>query len=513
MPGSFELAADASPEELRLRVRQQGVNAEFGRFVLVEDDLKAILDEACRVAAEGLGVRLAKVLQWCPGEGDFLVRAGVGWRPGVVGQARLGADDASPAGHAFRTGAPVVANHLGQETRFRMPDLLVEHGVLRAINVLIGEGEGRFGVLEADATDRGSFDRCDTAFLQGLANTLAAAIERQRRQARLRASEALIHGVLEASPDCIKVVDGEGRILLMNQPGLGLMELDGLASVVGQPWAGLWPEEEAPKVHDAVAAALCGRPARFEAFCPTAKGTPKWWDVIVTLLASYAGTAARLVGVSRDITERVAAARAKDRLLQEKDLLLQEVHHRVKNSLQLVQSLLNFQARAAEDAVLAERLAESALRVRTIAAIHDRLYRNGTALQVEVDVYLGALIEELRQGMASTSSGRQIHLVADAAVWPASQVPTLGLVVTELVTNALKYGSGEIGVMFRQESGGAAELVVEDEGPGLPESFEPGQSQGLGMRLVAGLLQGGGSIAVDRSCGHTRFVARLPRLR
>lgn len=512
MPGSFELA-DASREGLLLRARQQGLNADFGRFALVEDDLQGVLGEACRVAAEGLGVRLAKVLQWCPEQGDFLVRAGVGWRPGVVGQARLGADDASPAGHAFRTGMPVIANHLGNETRFRTPDLLAEHGVRRAINVLIGEGEGRFGVLEADATDRGAFDHHDTDFLQGLANTLAAAIERQRRQGALRASEALTESVLEASPDCIKALDADGRILLMNEPGLGLMEIESLASVLGQPWASLWPEGEAPKVRDAMAAALAGRPARFEAFCPTAKGTPKWWDVIVAPLASPEGARARLVAVSRDVTERVEAARAKDRLLQERGLLLQEVHHRVKNSLQLVQSLLNFQARAAGDGALAERLAESAMRVRAIAAIHDRLYRNGAKLEVEVDAYLEALIEDLREGMAS-GAGREIQIEADAAVWPASQVPKLGLVVTELVTNALKYGAGDIRVAFRQGAGEEAELVVEDEGRGLPAGFDPGQSQGLGMRLVVGLLQGaGGSIEVDRGCGHTRFVARLPRAR
>ena len=84
--------------------------------------------------------------------------------------------------------------------------------------------------------------------------------------------------------------------------------------------------------------------------------------------------------------------------------------------------------------------------------------------------------------------------------------------LTELVTNALKYGKGNVTVTFRQPPGGQAVLVVEDEGPGLPADFDPARSRGLGMRLVTGLLSGhGGSLQVDRDSAHTRFVARLPR--
>jgi two-component sensor histidine kinase len=167
-------------EELEQRLTQQALVAEFGRFALRSHDLSEILQEACRVAAEGLRVRFAKVLERLRGEEAFLLRGGVGWAPGLVGTARVGADVESPAGYAFGTGEPVISNHLGGETRFRTPRLLADHGVQRAVNVVIrGDGEP-YGILEADSRDPGAFSLHDVTFMQALANTLGLAIEKEK---------------------------------------------------------------------------------------------------------------------------------------------------------------------------------------------------------------------------------------------------------------------------------------------------------------------------------------------
>jgi two-component sensor histidine kinase len=170
----------SAPEELEQRLAQQALVAEFGRFALRSHDLEAILEEACRVASEGLQVRFAKVLER-PREGEpFLLRAGVGWAPGLVGSARVGADLDSPGGYAFRTGEPVISNLLSRETRFRTPQLLADHGVVRAINVVIrGDGDP-YGILEADSRDPGAFSPHDVSFMQALANTLGLAIEKEK---------------------------------------------------------------------------------------------------------------------------------------------------------------------------------------------------------------------------------------------------------------------------------------------------------------------------------------------
>jgi two-component sensor histidine kinase len=188
--------ADVSAAELKVRLHQQELVAAFGCFALETDNLQAILDEASRVAALGLHTACAKVLECLPGEKAFLVRSGVGWKPGVVGHARVGNDLESPAGYAFRTGEPVLSNDLPSEPRFRTPQLLAEHGIRSAINVLILTNGNAFGVLEVDSTHRGEFTASDTAFLQTLANTLAVAIRAQKREdakaEMLREKEALL---------------------------------------------------------------------------------------------------------------------------------------------------------------------------------------------------------------------------------------------------------------------------------------------------------------------------------
>jgi len=491
--------------ELTLRLRQQELAAEFANFSLQTDDLQSVLDEACRTASRGMECVFAKVLEHLPGEDCFLVRAGIGWGQGTVGHAKLGSDLASPAGYAFQTGQPVLSNHLAAETRFRTPDLLVEHGIRRAFNVLIHKPGWRYGVLEVDSPDRHDFTLSDTAFLQTLSATLANAIAQQGRIKELDRSRTFAQSVLDASPDCVKVIDLAGCLELINKNGLCLLEIDDLSQVVGQSWVSSWPDSQRPKVDAALATARSGHVGRFEAFCPTAKGTPKWWDVVV---APIKGGDGQVLSISREITDRMAAAEAKD-------LLMLEVHHRVKNSLQLVQNLLSLQGRATDNEEAREQLLGSAARVHTIGAIHDRLYKTGSSsLTVEVAPYLEGLVEDLRAGMASTLNGRAIQVEVDAVTWPAGEMTTLGLVATELVTNALKYGAGTVNVTFRQPAGSTGILTVWDEGRSLPNDFDPAQSRGLGMRLIKGLLRGGeAGLEIDRRRGHTCFIAHLPPAR
>src|SRR4051812_49960919 len=127
-----------------------------------------------------------KVLEYIPPQNRFLVRAGVGWHEGIVGVATVGADLESPSGFALHTGKPVISNHLENEQRFRTPELLVEHGIRRAMNVIL-QGDGSpFGVLEVDSRSEGEFGEHDISFLQGAANILGMAIEQQNYQGQLK---------------------------------------------------------------------------------------------------------------------------------------------------------------------------------------------------------------------------------------------------------------------------------------------------------------------------------------
>ncbi len=370
------------------RTRQQAMVAGFGRFALREGDMAALMQEAARLAADGLGAAFAKMLEHEPAGGTLAVRAGVGWRPGVVGHARLPPGATSPAGYAFATGAPTVSNDLAADHRFGVPPLLADHGVRREVNVVVRGDGPPFGVLEVDDTTDGAFSADDVHFLEALANTLGLALERGR------------------------------------------------------------------------------------------------------------------------------AGAERERLLAERGNLLAEVHHRVKNSLQLVHTVLTLQAQEAEDAAARRLLEVSALRVMTIAAVHERLYQGERFDAVEMRGYLLGLVEALRGGLAGLAPGRAVSLEAKAgAFWPPKRAQALGLVLAELVTTALKYGGGEVRVRFAAAAPpAAARLEVEDEGPGLAPGFDPMRGGGgLGLRIVAALLrEQGGALRAAAGAAGARFVAEFP---
>ncbi|GAB5407472.1 MAG: histidine kinase dimerization/phosphoacceptor domain -containing protein [Aureliella sp.] len=172
----------------RLRLQRTKL-AEFGTFAFASADLEEILIKACEDALEALEAEDAKikVLEHRPDSSDFLVRSGINWPEGVVGQETIGDDLASPAGYALVSEGPVVSSDLSHETRFRTPSLLKRTGVQCMVNVIIAGRDTPFGVFEADGLSPNMFDEEDVDFLRSLANLIAAAIERMRlREARER---------------------------------------------------------------------------------------------------------------------------------------------------------------------------------------------------------------------------------------------------------------------------------------------------------------------------------------
>jgi diguanylate cyclase (GGDEF)-like protein/PAS domain S-box-containing protein len=128
--------------------------------------------------------------------------------------------------------------------------------------------------------------------------------EQKKAQRALQESEALNRSIVEASTDCIKLLDDEGKLVFMNGPGACSMEIEDVRQIYGLHWQDLWPEAARGAVKAAVAAARRGEVSRFSAACPTAKGTPKWWDVVVSAVSAKGDSPRHLVSISRDITER-----------------------------------------------------------------------------------------------------------------------------------------------------------------------------------------------------------------
>ena len=178
--------SDAETSEAAL-LRQQDVLAKFGELALRSEDLDEILTEACRLVGEALGTDLAKVMELQEDGIALLVRAGVGWKPGVVGDVTVRAEKGSSEGYALATGSPVTSDDIDQETRFEYASFIKENGVRALVNVPIGGG-GRppFGILQVDSRTPREFRERDINFLRGYANLLAGAVDRLRAAADLR---------------------------------------------------------------------------------------------------------------------------------------------------------------------------------------------------------------------------------------------------------------------------------------------------------------------------------------
>lgn len=206
---------------------------------------------------------------------------------------------------------------------------------------------------------------------------------------------------------------------------------------------------------------------------------------------------------SRDRLERLAAQQA---------LLLKEVNHRVANSLQLISSLIEMQARKVADADARGMLRRAAQRVEAVTLVHQRLYTSDDVEFVEMDKYLQGLLDELDR-MAGEDERGSIRLQAEPIRVETDKAVSLGLIVNELVTNALKYaypaGRGEIRVDLSRRGKDLVQLVVEDDGVGYPDGFGP-KGSGLGAVIVhamAGTVRA--TVELDRSHSGTRFVLSL----
>ena len=179
---------DTMQQALDQRIRQQEILAELGVVAVQGGGVKTLQAETVRLVAEGLPSEFCKVLEFVPADNCFTVRAGVGWGPAVIDVAQVGADLASPAGYALKTGKPVISNHLDNEERFRTPELFARFQISRAMNVILQGNGTPYGVLEVDSRSEVDFSEDDIPFLQGAANILGMAMERERNQRLLEAA-------------------------------------------------------------------------------------------------------------------------------------------------------------------------------------------------------------------------------------------------------------------------------------------------------------------------------------
>ena len=171
--------------ELRARARQQEAVARLSERALAEVDLQKLFEELVATVAEILDVQFVKILELVPGDAELLLRAGVGWKRGLIGTAHESTGRHSQAGYVLASGGPVSVIDLKSETRFAIPALLRDHGVTSGVSVPIAGRDGRaYGVLGAHTAKRRRFQEYDVSFLSAIANVIAGAIQRRQLDQR-----------------------------------------------------------------------------------------------------------------------------------------------------------------------------------------------------------------------------------------------------------------------------------------------------------------------------------------
>ncbi|WP_293150191.1 MULTISPECIES: response regulator [unclassified Microcoleus] len=360
---------------------------------------------------------------------------------------------------------------------------------------------------------------------------------RKHTEEALRHSEEFRKRVLDSSSDCIKVLDLDARLLYMNAGGLCLLEIDDLTPYLNAEWLCFWQDEAREEVEAAIAVAKAGEVARFQGFCATAKGTPKWWDVVLAPIRDVAGQVVQILSTSRDITDRKQAEIERDRILQLKQAALAESErvNRIKDEFLAV---LSHELRSPLNPILGwTKLLQTGRldQTKTVAALAtiernalaqaqliDDLLDMASVLRGKLSLNVTAVnllstiecaIETVQT--AATAKSIVIHPVLSNIGQVSGDGVRLQQIVWNLLSNAVKFTpkGGRVDIKL-DEADNQAQIVVTDTGKGinrdfLPYIFESFRQEdasvtrkhgglGLGLAIVYQLVEAhGGTIKAD----------------
>lgn len=337
----------------------------------------------------------------------------------------------------------------------------------------------------------------------------ASAVERELQEAENRRERKLAEHWLRVSDHALKAVSqgvlisGPDRLLLSANEAFTAITGYGQAEVLGRSCRFLQGPATDPETTQAIRRCLAElRDFSGEILNYRKDGTTFWNDLSISPVRDDSGRLTHFIGIIRDTTDRRRTGEALRDSLREKEALLQEVHHRVKNNLQVISSLLRLETSRTEDAGAQRVLKDMQGRVLSMALLHETLYRTGRFGAVDLGPYLKHLAQQLIRTLQSDSAlGRLVLELASVEVDIDQAIPC-GLILNELLTNSLKHGlahgrGGEVRVVLEADASAAVRLQVSDNGAGLPPDFEMVRSKSLGLQLVTDLArQLGGRLEV-----------------
>jgi len=311
---------------------------------------------------------------------------------------------------------------------------------------------------------------------------MIATADLKEKISQLQASEAKNRAFIEVFPDLFFTLDAEGRFIDYSTVKSNLLAIPPeqfLGKRIDE--TGFSPELAARFMAEMKKAFETSKATSFE-YELAFESTPTFYEGRIVPLSSD-----RILFVVRDISERRHSEDMIRISLREKEVLLKEIHHRVKNNMQVISSLIQLQSYAIHDSKDRELLRETQTRIHAMAAVHELLYQAKDLSSVQASEYLGSIVGELILGYEVKNlsfNAEEINLDLDIAV-------PLGLLLNELLLNSIKHAyepgaSGPMRVSIYRE-GGAMVLVVEDEGKGLPDGFNPETCTSMGFTLIFSL--------------------------
>ncbi len=342
--------------------------------------------------------------------------------------------------------------------------------------------------------------------------------EEVRQRTTLAATKSAI---LDSLISEVALINAEGYVLEVNRAWRDVGRANGFAPArfgVGTNYlqvcdrAARSGSAEAAQIAKAIRNALHGRAANCVVeYASHTVDREQWFEMTATPYGTEQSAGAVVMHV--DITERKMSETAMKRSLAEKQALLQEVHHRVKNNLTVISSLLALQASTIENLDAVKKLHDSERRVRSMAMIHEQLYQHDDMSSINLAEYVRDLAAHLFSSFSPEAS-ITYRLEAKATHLTIGQAIPCGLILNELLTNALKYaypdGNGEIVIRIGTE-GNQICMTVADQGVGLPAGFGTGKSESLGMKIIEGLTgQLDGHLEIGKPPGAS-FTVRFPK--
>ncbi len=341
--------------------------------------------------------------------------------------------------------------------------------------------------------------------------------ERKQAEAALRQSELSLRAIFEQSAVGISIADQRGHYIKVN-PALEEMLGYSAAELANMSFCDFTHPEDVPKNWQLFQEILNGQRDhyRLEKRYIHRNGQVFWCRLAVSSVRDPDGKSLFTIGISEDITEEKRAELQIQAALQEKEILLREIHHRVKNNLQIISSLLRLQADQIKSRKYARVFKDAGSRIQAMSLIHEGLYQSNNLAAVDLNQYLQNLISNLFHSYGVNPERIRSSIRVEGIRLNLDDAVLCGLIINELVTNSLKYafpkeGSGEIGVHLSQTRK-YTQLRVSDNGIGLPPGFDFKETQSLGLQLVATLTdQLQGKIELRNKSG-TTFIITFPRI-